>query len=183
MALLCGAAVAAFVEAVAPAPPTEVATVVAARDLVAGHVITPDDVRVIDLPPEAVPSHAAAQRETVVGEVVAAPMRAGEAITDRRLVAGSLVAGYPDGSVAAPVRVHDADVVGLLDVGDRVDVYTASPDRRDDPLLILDAPVVAIPTSDDDSAGGLVVLAVDGSAAARLAQHVAEAPLSVVLRD
>ena len=71
----------------------------------------------------------------------------------------------------------------LLDVGDRVDVYTASPERRDDPLLILDAPVVAIPTSDDNSAGGLVVLAVDGSAAARLAQHVAEAPLSVVLRD
>ncbi len=52
-------------------------------------------------------------------------MRAGETITDVRLVGPALLAGYGDQLVAAPVRIADAGSAALLQPGDVIDVLAA----------------------------------------------------------
>lgn len=181
-ALLAGIAVLAVVETVAPAAPASVPVVVAAHDLGAGTVVSPGDVRVVDLPPNAVPGGASRSAVALVGRVVAGPLRTGEALTDRRVLGHSLLAGYPPGLVAAPVRLQDAAVVGLLQVGQRIDVYAA---RRDSPLadrVVDDVRVITLPRPPDDAQeGALAVLAVTPGQAAALAQASATAPLTVTL--
>jgi Flp pilus assembly protein CpaB len=184
LALLTAATVMAFAEHIRPAPPPETLVVVASRDLAAGTVIEPDHVRSVGMPTAIVPAGTASDARQLVGETVAGPVRAGEPLTDRRVVADSLLAGYPAGSVAAPVRVTDADVVALIQVGDRVDVYAADPRTEQAArLIVVDAPVVSVPaTGDSSSQGGLVVLAVDASDAALLAASADGEVVSLVLR-
>ena len=84
--------------------------------------------------------------------------------------------------VAAPIRIRDAGVVGLLEVGDRIDVYAARRDTSFADLVVAGARVVALPRpGDDNQEGGLVVLAVTPTEAAALAQASATAPLSLTL--
>lgn len=95
-----------------------------------------------------------------------------------------MVAGYAEGLVAAPVRIHDSEVVALLRVGDRIDLYAAAADNGDAAQRVVDeAPVVTLPPiGDDGREGALVVLAVTPDDAARLAQASALAQLSLTLR-
>ena len=58
--------------------------------------------------------------------MLAGPVRAGEPLTDVRLVGASLAAAYP-GAVAVPVRLPDAGMAALLRVGDRIDLVAADP--------------------------------------------------------
>ena len=182
-AVLLAASALAFAEHVRPDPPASTAVVVAARDLESGALIHRDDVRLVSMPDDVVPSAAATAVADVAGETVAAPMRAGEPLTDRRVVGASLVAGYPAGSVAAPIRVTDAEAAALLTVGDRVDVYSAPAAGDEARLVVPDAPVVAVPRNGPDPGGGaLIVLAVDDRAAASLAGTATQGVLSIVLR-
>jgi hypothetical protein len=124
--------------------------------------------------------------------VLAAPVRRGEPVTDVRLVAPGLLDGYP-GLVAAPVRVADAGAVGLLRVGDHVDLLAAGPEGGDADLLVSHAPVIALPDDASTDAGlsggmsggigggGLVVVAVTTWEARALAQGAVTSVLSVVL--
>jgi Flp pilus assembly protein CpaB len=182
-AVLLAASALAFAEHVRPDPPASTAVVVAARDLESGALIHRDDVRLVSMPDDVVPSAAATAVADVAGETVAAPMRAGEPLTDRRVVGASLVSGYPAGSVAAPIRVTDAEAAALLTVGDRVDVYSAPAVGDEARLVVADAPVVAVPRNGPDPGGGaLIVLAVDDGAAASLAGTASHGVLSIVLR-
>ncbi len=184
VAALAAVAVVSVVRVVAPAALPTTPLVVAAHDLGAGSVIAPDDVQVVPADPDLVPSGAATNVAGLVGRIVAGPMRAGEPLTDLRVVGAALIAGYSDGVVATPVRIQDADVVSLLRVGDRIDIYSSTgdqavPARR----VVADAPVVTLPRFDlTDRAGALVVLAVTQTDAARLAQASATTQLSVSLR-
>lgn len=177
-------AVVSVIHVVAPASPSRAPLVVTARDLADGRVVEPDDVRVVEVDPDIIPSAAATSVSAVIGRVVAGPMRRGEPLTDRRLVGGSLVAGYPGDVVAVPVRIHDADVVSLLRVGDRIDIYSATGDQAAPARRVAaDAPVVSLPALDGSgNPGALVVIAVAQRAAARLAQAEATTSLSVSLR-
>ena len=94
-----------------------------ARDLPAGATLTARDVVTVDYAPGTAPTGLAADP---VGRVLAAPMRAGEAVTDVRLVGASLAAAYPD-DVVVPVRLPDAGMAALLRVGDRIDLVAADP--------------------------------------------------------
>ncbi|MDP9317546.1 MAG: Flp pilus assembly protein CpaB [Actinomycetota bacterium] len=181
-ALLAAVAVLTIIDTLAPASPERRPVVVAAHDLTAGVVLSAADVTVVEMPPNVVPSGSAQSAGLVIGDVVAAPLRTGEALTDRRVVGRSLVAGYPRGMVAAPIRIRDAGVVGLLEVGDRIDVYAARRDTSFADLVVAGARVVALPRpGDDNQEGGLVVLAVTPTEAAALAQASATAPLSLTL--
>jgi pilus assembly protein CpaB len=181
-ALLAAIAVLALVETLAPDASARLLVVVAAHDLPAGTRLAPGDVTLVGMPPHLVPAGAAAAREPVVGETVAGPMRAGEVVTDVRLVGRPLVSGYPRGTVAAPVRIHDSAVAGLLSVGDRIDVYAARSDTRIADLVVGDAAVMALPRDDDPGeGGGLLILAVTSAQAAALATAAATAPLSVTM--
>lgn len=186
-ALLAALAVVTGVRASALPAVETVGVLVAARDLGAGRTLGSQDLTVARLPVASVPAGSlagsAAQPEKLAGRTLAAPLREGEPVTDVRLVAPGLLAGYP-GLVAAPVRVADAAVVDLLAVGDRVDLLAVSPDGGDAALVADAAPVVAVPEPADQNGlvgGALVVVAVTESVARLLAQASVRAVVSVVL--
>ncbi len=171
------------VQILSPSPPSTEAVAVVSRDLDAGTVLTTHDIRVVEVTPRLVPA-GAADADQLVGETVAAPMRAGEPLTDLRIVGAALVDGYAEGLVATPVRINDSDVVALLRVGDHIDLYASAADAGDVAVRVLDeAPVVTLPQQNEDSRdGALVVLAVTPDDAARIAQASAMAQLSLSLR-
>jgi Flp pilus assembly protein CpaB len=155
---------------------------VAAHDLVSGTKLTSGDVEVRRLPVRAVPS---GLETHAVGRTLAAPIRAGEPITDVRLVGPALAASYP-ARVAMPVRIADADMVGLLKVGDRVDLVAADPRDGTATYAALDVPVLALPspTSDDRAgslSGALVVVAAQPDEVGQIAAAAATELLSVVV--
>lgn len=181
-AVLAAAAVLALVETLTPPSPDLRPVVVASHDLTAGTRLSSADLRVVGMPPGLVPTGSSGSGAPLVDQVVAAPVHAGEALTDRRVLGRSLLAGYPRGSVAAPVRIRDAAVVALLKVGDRIDVYAARRDRSYADRVLSRAQVVTLPRPADSSEeGALVVLAVTTTQAAALAQASATAPLSLTL--
>ena len=95
----------------------------AARDLPAGTTLERDDLASVDYAAGTAPDGLA---DDAVGRVLASPVRAGEPLTDVRLVGAPLAAAYPD-AVALPVRLPDAGMAALLRVGDRIDLVAADP--------------------------------------------------------
>lgn len=188
LAALC-LGLAAFVglRAVAPLPPETVTVSVAAHDLSAGSVLTTEDLTDREVDPAHVPAGLLAAGD-LHGRTLTAPVRAGEMLTDARTLAPDLLAGYP-GAVAVPVRIADAGSVGLLRVGDRIDVTAADPHGRATGGAVTvarGATVVALPT-DPASApaaglgGRLVVLATSAATAEDLAWAGVNRHLSFVL--
>jgi Flp pilus assembly protein CpaB len=170
-------------QAAAPPPPATTPVLTAARDLPAGVVVGPDDLTRAPFLQESVPDGALAAAGDVVGRTTTGPVRAGEPLTDVRLVSGSLLDGYP-GRVAVPVRLADPGAVALLRVGDRVDVVAADPQGRSEAVVVAtDAPVVALPEADEAAlaSGGLLVLAVTGETARALATAAVSGYLSVAI--
>lgn len=187
-AALAAASVAVSLQVVQPPPPDTATVLAAARDLPGGTALAADDLRPVEVPPEVVPSGAIRPGDDRAGGVLAAPMRAGEALTNVRLVGPGLARGYGPDLVAAPVRIADPDVARLLRVGDRVDVL-AVPNTHESfgeqpHTLARLAPVAAVPAADGAISvdGGLVVLAVPAEVAADLAHQQIAARLTVVVR-
>jgi Flp pilus assembly protein CpaB len=180
-ALSAAAAAGLALTALRPGPAPSVRVLAASRDLPAGATLGTSDLRALDLPPPAVP--AGALRSGAAGRVLAGPMRRGEPLTDARLVGEGLLRGYGPGTVAAPVRIADADTVRLLHAGDRVDVLAGPPSSGPDDLpgrddrwaearvIVSGVPVVTVPRRGDEAGreGALVVLATDRVQAQALA--------------
>lgn len=161
-ALLLGVGAAVAVRSVAPPPPATATLLVAARDLPAGRQVAAGDLVPVEVPPDAVPEQVA---RDPVGRRLAAPVRAGEAVTDVRLVGAALGAAQPAGTVTAPVRLSDAGQVALLSPGDRIDLLGTDPQAGTTEVLAHDATVLAVPdaaaAADGALPGRLVVLALD----------------------
>lgn len=179
-ALLTAVAVAAGLHAAAAPPPAAVPVTVAARDLPSGAVLTAADLRTVGFAPGSVPSGAVG---AAAGRTLAAPLRAGEAVTDVRLVGPALTDGYP-GLAAVPVRLPDAGVAGLLSVGDRIDLVAADPEGGPAAVVAADVPVVALPAGDGDAGvtglgGRLVVVGVPPSDVPLVADAAARTFLTV----
>ncbi|NHA00650.1 pilus assembly protein CpaB [Nocardioides sp. W3-2-3] len=159
-ALLAAGAVAAGLHALAPPDPPTVTVRVAGHDLPAGHVLGRGDLADVTLPAGVVPGGAVGTPE---GRTLAAPLRAGEAVTDVRLVGAGLADAQPPGAVTLPVRLSDAGQAGLLTVGDRIDLVATDPRAGSARALASDAQVLALPeagtTTDGALPGRLVVLA------------------------
>jgi hypothetical protein len=122
-----------------------------------------------------------------VGRTLAAPVRAGEPVTDVRLVTPTLVAAFPD-RVAFPVRIADAAAVALLRPGDHVALVAADPRRGSAAYVATDVPVLALPAPADDDEGAaaglpgrLVVVAATPSDVGQIAGAAATDLLSVVI--
>jgi len=165
-----------------PAAPT-VAVTVAARDLASGTVLGHDDLVTRRYPAGNAP---AGSDPGALGRTLAAPVRAGEPVTDVRLVAPTLVAGYP-GRVALPVRIADADAVALLRAGDRIGLVAADPRRGTASYVAIDVPVLSLPApAEPDSpaaglTGRLVVVAALPEDVDRIAGAASTEVLSVVI--
>jgi Flp pilus assembly protein CpaB len=167
-----------------PAAAPTVPVAVSAGDLPPGKVLTRDDLTVTRLPAAVTPSGAVADPGSLVGRVLAGGVRAGEPLTDARLVGAGLSALLPEGQVAAPVRLADLAVAALVRTGDRVDVLATPPDAGPTELVADGALVLAAPGPAAGSgvdAGGLLLIAVDDATAARLAAASTTATLTVNL--
>lgn len=163
-----------------PHAPTPVA--VAARDLPPGTVLAPADTRIAAYSPGLAPTGTVGRPAGLTGRVLASGLRAGEPVTDVRLVGGGLTRLLAPDQVAAPVRPGDLAVTALVHVGDRVDVLASTPGAASAELVAERALVLAAPrTASGGDSGGLLLVAVDPSTAARLAASSSDATLTVTL--
>jgi Flp pilus assembly protein CpaB len=157
---LTAVAVGAGLHAAAPPPPDRVDLTVAARDLPAGSVLGAGDLTRAAVPPDAVPAGMVTHPD---GRTLAAPLRAGEPVTDVRLVGPTLATAYP-GRDAVPVRLPDAGMAALLRVGDRIDLVAADPQGSGARVVAAGVPVLAVPrpapepSATGDLGGRLVVV-------------------------
>lgn len=179
--LLAGVAAAAAVYfglvALSPSPPPTVAVLAAARDLTGGAVPAHDDLRTVDLPPDAVPAGALRPGADLTARLLSGPVRAGEPLTDARFLAPPAV---PSGSLAYPFRVDDADISALLRVGDHVNLYAAT-STATAALLARGVPVLALPKPQSATAGALIVVEATPQIATRLAQAGTNSRITVAL--
>jgi Flp pilus assembly protein CpaB len=186
LAAVCAAvAVAAALQANAAPPPPRTMVLTAAHDLPGGVVVSAADLHRTPFAPDSVPAGTFSGAAAAVGRTTAGPVRAGEPLTDARLVTSSLLDGYP-GLVAVPVRIGDPGAVRLLRVGDRIDVLAADPQAKAPAAVVgRDVPVLAVPSAGDRTPGltngALVVLGLPPAAARAVAQASVSSVLSVVL--
>ncbi|TNM66980.1 Flp pilus assembly protein CpaB [Streptomyces sp. NP160] len=197
-AVLLACATALGVTALVPHEETGggVPVLVAADDLPAGAAVAAGS-RVAVLPPSAVPSGALGPADVdasgrAADARLAAPVRAGEVITDVRLSGGDVLASLAPGQVAVPVAVTSPLPDGLVVAGARVAVLAAAPEAPAVPedeegtapasgLLVRSATVLVVSTDPlttgllaGGSGGTSVVLALDDDAAARVAAATAD---------
>jgi len=172
-------------------PPPGVPVVVVTRDLPAGATLSTRDLRTVPLPPGAVPAGAARQVRSVLGRVVAGPVRSGEPVTDARLVGPGLTAGLgPQESAAVPVRLADPQAAALVRPGDRVDVLGTPVDADaaragtpgDAVQVVSGVRVLAVLRGRDATDGVVLVVAAAPAAARRLAGAAARQRLTVAVR-
>lgn len=164
LAVVCTVgAVAAGLQATVPPAPLTDQILVAARDLPAGAVLDGDDLRTVGMAPDLTPDGVLTDAADVTGAILASPLRAGEAMTDVRLVGPGLADSAP-GTVALPVRVSDAAQVGLLEVGDEIDLLATDPESRATSTIASGALVLAVPDLDertpDAITGRLIVVGI-----------------------
>lgn len=175
----------AGVRAYAAPPPPTVEVLTAAHDIAPGATVAPDDLVRRPFPPDAVPDGLVRSAGEAVGRTTTGPIRAGEPLTEVRLLTDDLLAHHP-GTVAAPVRIGDPGAVRLLRVGDRISLYAADPQGEREPVEAATAvPVIALPRARDEGvdsvSGALVVVAVPPATARTLAGLGVSSFLSAVL--
>jgi Flp pilus assembly protein CpaB len=182
--LLTAVAVATGLHAATAAPPAQVQVLVAAHDLPAGAVLDDQDVRRVGFAPGSVPDGLARKP---AGRTLAAPLRAGEPLTDVRLVGPALTDGYP-GLVAVPVRLPDAGMAGLLRVGDRIDLVSADPQGGAAETIAAGVPVLALPDTPTEVGaagltGRLVVVGAHSGDVARIADASVRTFVTIAFAD
>lgn len=183
-AVLAALAVATAVQASSRAPEPTVPVLVAARDLAPGTTLDAGDLTTRPFRPGSVP-HGALRLPDAVGGRVVGPVRAGEPLTDVRLLDDALLSRYP-GASAVAVRLGDADAAALLQVGDRVTLLAADPQSSGPAVPVAqDAPVLALPSSRRGpvglTGGALVVLALDPGTARVVAGAASRSFLSAAV--
>jgi pilus assembly protein CpaB len=191
-AALLAAAMAVGLNVLAPPAADTEPVLAAARDLAPGQPLSPDDVEVVQRPADQLPTGALVSVAEAAGSTLLTGMRAGELLTDVRLVGEAAVGVLPEGQVATPVRIADPTAVRLLSAGDVIDVYAAdgAPDDSGGVARLVASAVrvMTVPRPAEDSwganlgDGALVLLATKPLTAARLAGAAVTDRLSFVLR-
>ena len=191
-ALAVLASCAVVVDALRPSPEPHLDVVVASRALEAGTELETGDLRVASWPRRLAPDGARDAVDSVRGSTLAVAVPAGMPLVAGVLADESLWADAPTGSVAAPVRLADSEVAGLLRTGDRVDVLAVAFEGGPAARLARGALVLRGPARADSAGGGLlggmaaapsglVLLAVTPDEATRLAEHTATSAVVAVL--
>jgi len=178
--------------ALLPAPTARgVPIVVVAQDLMAGHVLTREDLVVADWPVDLRPQAAIADPASLVGRSLGAGMSRGEPFTAARVRGPGLLAGVPTGLVAAHVRLVDPAMSSMTAAGDHVDLISST-----GKLVAADVAVLSVDSASTAGGGwsaapesappGGVIVAVAREAALRLAtvdpSGLADSTFSLVMR-
>jgi Flp pilus assembly protein CpaB len=186
--LLAATAVVLAVSAARPRPAPTTPVWVAAHDLGGGGPLRADDMRVVRLPAADVPTGALPIGHSLAGRFLAAPVRAGEPLTDVRLLSPALLAADgSSGQLAVSVRISDAGAaLALVQAGDRVDVLAgtdpASGEATPRGPVVQDVRVLAVPSHLPPDGTGLIIVAATPPQAAAVAAVPAGDPLSLALR-
>jgi Flp pilus assembly protein CpaB len=164
--------------------------VVSARDIAAGSVLSPADVRLVQVPDSLRPAGALSTLEATEGRLLAGAARSGEPITDARLVnpPANIPGSGDSGKSIVPVRLSESAVASLLHPGERVDVVTASSDGGRQVLASMAVVVTVVPdetgsrygTAAKD--GPLVLLELPSDSATQVAAMSLERAVAVTLR-
>lgn len=179
-ACLAGLAVLAGLSALEPSTPGS-RVVVAGRDLASGSILRPADLSTVTLPPGSRPAHSWSSADELLGRHIAAPVRKGEVLTDRRLLGPSLLDGYDKGLVLATVRLAESSQLTALRVGDNVNVIATDPEGTAESTVVARrVEIVALPRDNDDGDSLTVALVVPESVGLRLASAGLRARLSVL---
>ncbi|MET0821603.1 MAG: SAF domain-containing protein [Aeromicrobium sp.] len=179
LAAVCAAlAVLSALSAVRQSPQTET-ILVARRDLASGTVVTADDIATAAVPRAAAPDHVLA-RHRALGRRVAGPMRAGEPLTDVRLVGPGSLDGYGADAVFTTIRVERADAAAI-GAGDRVDVVAVAPGGESPAEIVArDVEVVTVPDDADQAEAAALGVVTTEQGALALAQAGLSSRLSVI---
>ncbi|POH57611.1 flagellar biosynthesis protein FlgA [Arthrobacter glacialis] len=202
-ALLLCAAAAIAVEQLTPASPPTTTVLLAARDLPAGHVLSPSDLGQSAVSPAMVPDGSLLPESVLspengtttawTGRQLSGPVRRGEVLTDASLLGNELLVGAPPGSQAVPVRLSDPTTVTLLRQGQLVTVVLSSSAGLDGPVtnevLASDVPVLWTPALAPQSGGllpaqeneGIVVVAASPEQAVPLAGAINRGKVFLIL--
>jgi len=171
--------------------PRGVPIVVVAQDLMAGHLLTPDDLEVADWPRDLRPGGSVADPAVLVGRTLGAGMSRGEPVTAARVRGPGLLAGVGRGLVAAHVRLADPAMAAMTAAGDHVDLISSA-----GKVVATDVVVLAVDVSPAGRDGwspqpasgppGGVIVAVARDAAMRLAtvdpSGLSEVTFNLVMR-
>ncbi|WP_106349590.1 SAF domain-containing protein [Antricoccus suffuscus] len=115
----------------AGAATTEVAVVVAARDLEAGASIEPDMLTQKKMPAALAPTGADVSAGDLIGAHTLGAVRSGEVITDARIaelaLSGGPAHGLPLGLVPVVVHITDPNVISTMTIGMCLDLYAGEP--------------------------------------------------------
>jgi Flp pilus assembly protein CpaB len=181
-AIFAALAVVTTVQAARPDTATR-SVVVAASDLRAGDTLGASDVETVEVEPDLVPAGAVDPVAPPFGRTLAGPVRAGEPLTDVRLVQAELLAGFAPGTVLATIRVLDPSTAALVEPGDQVDVVGTDPRGGATSVVATDATVVARPAADTTTLGdgAPLVLAVDEPTALALADASVRQQLTILI--
>lgn len=174
--LIATAAAIVFLRLTAPKKAPLVPVVVAAGALKAGHVISPQDVRIV-LVPKALPGELA-NPAALQGEVLIVSLAPGEAVQQGDVtsaVKAPLVERLPQGERAVSLALPPVAAVGyVLQKGDRVDVIatfnaqTGVPSAPISIVALADVPVLGVRAPAAGATQGLVTLEVTPQEAATL---------------
>lgn len=183
------AAVATGITAATPDPPPTSPVLVAADRLDGGSELGAADLELRHVPQDLVPTDAITDRDRLLGRTLVAPVSRGTVLTELSVLSDRPVVAA--GKALAPVRIADETVVGLLRIGDRIDVVASAPESGSRAAVVAeDVRVVTIPRP-KSSGGGLdatagdpqtlLLVEVTPDQATALADAAATSQLSVLL--
>ena len=122
-----GLAAALTVAQLQPPPPAQATIVVAARAVPAGIPLTADDLRTVQVPPQAAPPDVLRETSAALDRVLVVPVSEGTLLSEPVLVAPSGGPQGPPGTVVAAVRLGDPALAQILGPGMHVDLLAPSP--------------------------------------------------------
>lgn len=185
-AVAAAIAVLALYSALNPSTDTAARVVAAAREVAPGALLSADDLELRAVPPSLLPERAVLSIDEAVGRAAAAGLTRGSLLTEVSVVAPR--ANSEPGTVIAPVKVRDPDVVALLRPGDRIDLLAADADGKAQ-TVASNAVIVALPQppssggfADGGGTPNLVLVRVQESTATQLAELGSGSEILVVLR-
>ncbi|SFR77972.1 pilus assembly protein CpaB [Marinobacter daqiaonensis] len=176
----------------------EASVVVAAHSIPFGRQVLATDLRMMRLPPHAVPAGSFTSMDDVIGRVSSQAIYSGEVVLERRVAEHSggsaLAAMLEPGMRAISVRVDDvAGVAGFLLPGDEVDVVSSKRDGGGSRSIASDTilrriTVLAVDQNASQERDGPVIvravtLAVTPSQAERLFEATQEGKVALTLRN
>lgn len=159
-------------------------TVVTTGDLPSGHVLSRADLTLEAIPERVVPDGAQQELSSLEGRTLGSPVRAGEPVTDVRLVSPALTRLTTGDSDHTAVAIHLAEpaIANLLHPGRRVDLVTTDP--RNSAVLAENVPVLALRPGRgaEDEREQLVMVGLPRPQAAPVAAAAVAQTVTVTLR-